>query len=215
MKKLLTVLSFPQPAMFLSLSLILKTQRFIFIDFCAWCIYDFRFECEEKNLLDPAKFKPSYRPQYKNIFTCSLFLTRNVLRFDTVTFTSNSSSRHLQVMFLDIISARFLHVARICMSKFPFFFAKVQIGLKLIIKNRSHKLNYCGVKIIVIKCAIFLFCQRRSNVQQIYNEWSCLLRALPIRWFLTVWRKAFALEGIKLIASAKHVHVLLWDHSVS
>lgn len=80
------------------------------------------------------------------------------------------------------------------------FFAKVQISLKLIIKNRLHKLNYsdrslfllvrmyCGKKkmenleIIVVKCTIlFLFCQRRSNVQQIYNEWSCPPSAFLIK----------------------------------
>lgn len=100
-------------------------------------------------------------------------------------------------------------------SIFFFFFAKVQISLKLIIKNRLHKLNYsdrslfllvrmyCGKKrmenleIIVVKCTIFLFCQRRSNVQQIYNEWSCPPSAFLIKWFLTVWRKTLALEGIK------------------
>lgn len=96
-----------------------------------------------------------------------------------------------------------------------FFFAKVQISLKLIIKNRLHKLNYsdrslfllvrmyCGKKkmenleIIVVKCTIFLFCQRRSNVQQIYNEWSYPPSAFLIKWFLTVWRKTLTLEGIK------------------
>ena len=54
-----------------------------------------------------------------------------------------------------------------------------------------------NLEIIVVKCTIFLFCQRRSNVQQIYNEWSCPPSAFLIKWFLTVWRKTLALEGIK------------------